>query len=151
MYEPLQDGDVLTEGMFVFPAFRRRGVAASMLRASAAELARRGHRRCLAVIDVQNRASLRAFHAAGFTARSVMRVDVYRLGQAHVAVRRDGWRDLAALPGGDGLSAPARRFGVRRSGIPEVNPKVVLDESVPRCLFAARESRPSRPTLTVPA
>ena len=102
LYAPLEVGDVLTEGVFVFPAFRRRGVAASMLRASASELARRGYRRALAVIDVENRASLRAFRAAGFTAGSVMRVDAYRLGRRtsrFVEVDRETWRRYLAATG----------------------------------------------------
>jgi GNAT superfamily N-acetyltransferase len=99
LYAPLAAGDALTEGVFVFPPFRGRGVAASMLRASASELQRRGYRRGLAVIDVENRASLRAFRAAGFTARPVMRVDAYRLGRRtsrFVEVDPETWRRYEA-------------------------------------------------------
>jgi GNAT superfamily N-acetyltransferase len=81
LYAPLQAGEALTEGVFVFPAFRGRGVGSSMLRASASELARRGYHRGLAMIDVGNRASLRAFAAAGFTAQPTMRLDSHRLGR----------------------------------------------------------------------
>jgi GNAT superfamily N-acetyltransferase len=80
LYSRLRPDEALAEGVFVFPAFRRRGVGPRMLRASASELARRGYQRALAVIDVDNSSSLRAFRAAGFTAESTMRVDCYRLG-----------------------------------------------------------------------
>jgi GNAT superfamily N-acetyltransferase len=99
LYAPLRAGEALTEGVFVFPAFRRRGVAASMLRASAVELGLRGYRHGLAVIDVENRASLRAFGAAGFVGRPVMRVDAYRLGRRtsrYAEVDRETWRRYRA-------------------------------------------------------
>lgn len=99
LYAPLQVGDALTEGVFVYPAFRGRGIAASMLRASAAELVRRGYCRGFAAIDVENRASLRAFRAAGFTVGPVMRVDAYRLGRRtsrFVEVDQETWRRYRA-------------------------------------------------------
>ena len=80
LYPPLDRDAALTESLFVFPAFRCRGVATALLRASAAELARRGFRHAMAVIDVNNRGSLRAFDAAGFTPSGMVRVDSYRLG-----------------------------------------------------------------------
>lgn len=81
LYEPLQEDEALTEGVFVFPAFRGRGIAPQMLRASGSELGRRGFRRCLAVIDLGNAPSLRAFSTAGYDAEPIMRVDSYRLGR----------------------------------------------------------------------
>ena len=95
LYEPLEPGEALTEGVFVFPDFRGAGIARSMLRASAVELARRGYRRGIAVIDVENHASLRAFRAAGFKGRPVMRVDAYRFGRRtsrFAAVDHETWR-----------------------------------------------------------
>jgi GNAT superfamily N-acetyltransferase len=95
MYQPLREDEALTEGVFVFPAFRGRGIAPRMLRASTSELGRRGFRRCLAVIDLGNVPSLRAFAAAGYDAGPIMRTDSYRLGRrtsrfvaADVAARR---------------------------------------------------------------
>ena len=81
LYEPLQEDEALTEGVFVFPAFRGRGIAPQMLRASGSELGRRGFRRCLAVIDLGNAPSLRAFFTAGYDAEPIMRLDSYRLGR----------------------------------------------------------------------
>ena len=95
LYEPLEPGEALTEGLFVFPDFRGAGIARTMLRASAVELARRGYRRGIAVIDVENHASLRAFRAAGFNGQPVMRVDAYRFGRRtsrFAAVDRETWR-----------------------------------------------------------
>jgi GNAT superfamily N-acetyltransferase len=81
LYEPLGEDEALTEGVFVFPEFRGCGIAPQMLRASGSELARRGFRRCLAVIDLGNAASLRAFSTAGYDPEPRMRLDSYRLGR----------------------------------------------------------------------
>ena len=112
LYAPLQTDEALSEAVFVYPAFRGRGVSSAMLRASASELARRGYRRSFAVIDVENRASLRAFRAAGFTAGPMMRVDSYRLGRRTSRFREvDGetWRRyLEATGGADPAGVPSR-------------------------------------------
>ena len=81
LYAPLEPDEALTEAVFVFPAFRGRGVAPTMLRASLARLADHGYRRGLAIIDIENEASLRAVHAAGYTAEPTMRVDTWRFGR----------------------------------------------------------------------
>jgi len=81
LYRPLGLDEVLTEAVFVAPPYRGRGVAPAMLRATARELSRRGWRRALAVVDVENAASLRAFSGAGFRAGSTMRIDRLRLGR----------------------------------------------------------------------
>jgi GNAT superfamily N-acetyltransferase len=81
LYAPLGAGEALTEGVFVLPQFRGRGIGPAMLRESGCELGRRGFHRALAVIDVDNPRSLRAFHAAGFVGQPVVRVDRYRLGR----------------------------------------------------------------------
>jgi GNAT superfamily N-acetyltransferase len=112
LYSPLREDEVLSEAVFVYPKFRGRGVGSSMLRASASELARRGYRRSLAVIDVENRASLRAFRTAGFTAGQLMRVDSYRLGRRTSRFRdvddETRQRYLEATSGADpaGVSSP---------------------------------------------
>jgi GNAT superfamily N-acetyltransferase len=81
LYPVLMGGEALTESLFVFPAFRSRGIAGTILRASTRELSRRGYRRALAMIDVENHRSLGAFRAAGFTAQPAYRIDSYRLGR----------------------------------------------------------------------
>ena len=102
LYRPLAPDEALTEGVFVFPAFRGYGVGSSMIRASLAKLAQQGYRRGLAVIDVDNEASLRMFHAAGFTARPTMRVDTFRLGRrtsTFVPTDATAWRRYRAATG----------------------------------------------------
>jgi GNAT superfamily N-acetyltransferase len=81
LYAPLAADEVLTEALFVLPGYRDRGVGSAMLRASLRELGARSYRRALAVIDVENVSSLRAFHAAGFRASTTMRLDTYVLGR----------------------------------------------------------------------
>jgi GNAT superfamily N-acetyltransferase len=81
LYLPLEADDALTEGVFVVAAFRGRHVASAMLQTSARELTRRGYRRALAVVDVGNRPSLRAFAGAGFRPGATMRVDRLRFGR----------------------------------------------------------------------
>jgi GNAT superfamily N-acetyltransferase len=98
LYGPLGPDEALAEGVFVFPAYRGRGVGSGMLRASLEELARQGYRRGLAIVDVENRASLRAFHAAGFAPEPTMRVDTLRLGRRVSAFRPtdpETWRRCA--------------------------------------------------------
>jgi GNAT superfamily N-acetyltransferase len=80
LYGPLDRDEALTEGVFVVPELRGGGIGPAMLRASTAELTRRGFRRALAVIDIENRRSLRAFHAAGFRPLRSARVDAYAFG-----------------------------------------------------------------------
>jgi GNAT superfamily N-acetyltransferase len=81
LYRPLAPDEVLTEGMFVAPSVRGRRVAPAMLQVTARELARRGYRRALAVVDIGNTSSLRAFSGAGYRAGSTMRIDRLRLGR----------------------------------------------------------------------
>ncbi len=80
LYGPLAADEALTEAVYVVPELRGLGVAASILQAAAGELGRRGYRRALAVVDVGNAASLRAFAAAGYRPAGTMRVDRLRLG-----------------------------------------------------------------------
>jgi GNAT superfamily N-acetyltransferase len=110
LYGPLAPDEALTEGMFVVPAVRRRGVAAAMLQATASELARRGYRRALAVIDVTNEASLRAFADAGYRPAGTMRVDRLRLGRRtsrYVAAATATLRRYNAAIAGQGGAPPA--------------------------------------------
>jgi GNAT superfamily N-acetyltransferase len=81
LYAPLGPREALTEGVFVLPEFRGRGIGPAMLRASGRELGGRGFSRALAVVDVENARSLRAFHGAGFVGEQTVRVDTYRLGR----------------------------------------------------------------------
>jgi GNAT superfamily N-acetyltransferase len=81
LYGPLAADEALTEGVFVVPDARGLGVAPSMLHATAEELGRRGYRRALAVVDVANAPSLRAFAAAGYRPAGTMRVDRLRFGR----------------------------------------------------------------------
>lgn len=81
LYPPLDPGDVLTEALYTAPAFRGRGVAAAMLSSTLDLLRATPARRALAYVDVENCASLRAFHRVGFRPTGDMRVDRFRLGR----------------------------------------------------------------------
>lgn len=105
LYRPLEEDEVLTEAIFVVPAFRGRGVASAMLQTAARELAQRGYRRALAVIDVGNPSSLRAFAGAGFRPGPTMRVDRLRFGRRtsrFVAIANDTRRRYDVAVGGTG-------------------------------------------------
>jgi GNAT superfamily N-acetyltransferase len=62
----LEEGEVLQENVFTFRRYRRKGIMTSII-LDLANMARNlGFRRVLAYVDIENRASLRAFHRAGF-------------------------------------------------------------------------------------
>jgi GNAT superfamily N-acetyltransferase len=108
LYAPLAADEVLTEAVFVLPSFRGRGVGSAMLRASLRHLAERSFRRALAVIDVENRRSLRAFHAAGFRPLTTMRLDTYVLGRrTSELIERDAETHRRYLDATDAARRPA--------------------------------------------
>ena len=95
LYGPLAADEALTEGVYVVPAARGLGVAPAMLQATAQELALRGYRQAVAVVDLGNAPSLRAFAGAGYRPAGTLRIDRLRLGRrssrfvvASVAARR---------------------------------------------------------------
>jgi L-amino acid N-acyltransferase YncA len=81
MYPPMAADEVLTEGVWCRPELRGQGVVPAMLDASLGRLAERGVRRALAIIDLANTRSLRAFRRVGFEPSGVVRLDRRRLGQ----------------------------------------------------------------------
>jgi peptidoglycan/xylan/chitin deacetylase (PgdA/CDA1 family) len=80
LYPPLQPDEALTEAVYCLPHHRGHRVVPAMLAATLDKLARRGIARAYAYIDVENRASLRAFSLVGYRPLDTMRVDRYRLG-----------------------------------------------------------------------
>jgi L-amino acid N-acyltransferase YncA len=81
LYPQLGPDEALTEAVYCIPELRGRHVASAMLTATLDRLAQDGIARAYAYIDVENRASLRAFHRAGFRPTDAMRIDRYRLGR----------------------------------------------------------------------
>jgi GNAT superfamily N-acetyltransferase len=81
MYPELPSDEVLTEALYVLPAFRDHAVASTLLSTSGALLADRGIRRAWAWIDTTNRRAIRTFHRAGYVPGSDERVDLFRLGR----------------------------------------------------------------------
>ena len=62
----LEESEVLQENAFTFPRYRRKGIMTSVTLDLANTARSLGFRRMLAYVDIENRASLRAFHRAGF-------------------------------------------------------------------------------------
>ncbi len=81
LYPRLPEDAVLTEAVYVTPAWRGHSVAPRLLTASCRRLGSEGARYALAYIDVTNRSSLRAFRAAGYDRTDEMRLDRYLLGK----------------------------------------------------------------------
>jgi L-amino acid N-acyltransferase YncA len=81
MYPPMAADEVLTEGVWCRPELRGLGVVPTMLYASLGRLAELGVRRALAIIDLANTRSLRAFRRVGFEPSGVVRLDRRRLGR----------------------------------------------------------------------
>lgn len=80
MYPHLSPDEVLTEAVYVVPAWRGHWIAPRMLSATCGRLGSEGARCALAYIDVTNRPSLRAFRKAGYDRTDEMRLDRYLLG-----------------------------------------------------------------------
>jgi GNAT superfamily N-acetyltransferase len=81
MYPLLPSDEVLTEALYVLPAFRDHSVASTLLQTTGALLAERGIRRAWAWNDTTNRRAIRTFHRAGYVAGPQERVDLFRLGR----------------------------------------------------------------------
>jgi RimJ/RimL family protein N-acetyltransferase len=80
LYPRLPPDGVLTEAVYVVPAWRGRSIAPRLLSATCRRLASEDVRCALAYIDVTNRSSLRAFREAGYDRTDEMRLDRYFLG-----------------------------------------------------------------------
>jgi hypothetical protein len=98
IYPPIADDEALTEGVYSWPAYRRRRVVGALLGHTLGLLAERGTRRALAVIAASNVASLRAFANAGYAPTGTVRIGRYRFNRwsasfAEDPVRADAvWR-----------------------------------------------------------
>lgn len=104
IYAPIAADEVLTEGVYCWPRFRRLGVPSHLLTTTLKLLADSGVARALAVIETSNVASLRAFARAGYVPTGVVRYGAYRLNRWRTTFVEDLpaaqrlWRDIVGSP-----------------------------------------------------
>lgn len=81
LYHRLAPDECWTEAHYVVPQYRKMKILGATLAAERTYLYEQGYRRVLAVIDVANTPSLRAFSREGYQPTGVIRRDTYRLNR----------------------------------------------------------------------
>jgi GNAT superfamily N-acetyltransferase len=81
LHHSIAPDECWTEAHFVLPEFRKQNILGAMLAAEREHLAKRGVRRALATIDMQNGPSLRAFGREGYKPTGTVRRDTRRLNR----------------------------------------------------------------------